>query len=140
MISQHAEMCNTCRAAGVTAEVIQCKGCKGTGRRANRKCGRCGAWGVVVQRVRCGACNSSGLVIIRTTHACGSCNGSGREPCRYCVGTGAVPKSVSFKFVVPAGVEDNNVYRYAGAGFSTHEGRPTDLYVRFAVLAKAPRR
>lgn len=140
VVAQRIESCVPCHGVGLTGEQVRCKGCKGTGRRKRSKCRRCDAAGVMVQRYECGACGGRGLKLTRFEQACANCRSTGLASCKRCDGATTIEKTALFRLMVPSRTEQEQVYRYAGAGFSNYEGAPTDLYVRFTILAKAPRR
>ena len=140
MTAQRIETCVPCNGVGIVATQVQCKHCKGTGRRKGRKCSRCETAGIVVSRTYCGVCFAKGLKLIRFEQPCRDCNATGFSACTRCGGAGTVGKSLMMRLMVPGSVASDSLYRYAGAGFSVQNGAPTDLHVRFKVLDKAPRR
>jgi molecular chaperone DnaJ len=113
-------------AAHGTAKVVHfqrlqtCETCNGAGARPGSKpepCSYCGGHGRVVQ--------SSGIFSMQTT--CPSCRGSGkviRHPCTACRGDGYVPKRVTRKVNIPAGVDDQTQLRLQGEGQPSADGGP----------------
>ncbi|MBN2474660.1 MAG: molecular chaperone DnaJ [Pirellulales bacterium] len=103
----------------------RCGTCSGTGAKPgtqSESCPYCGGKGRVVQ--------STGIFSLQTT--CPSCHGSGsiiRDPCRDCQGSGFVPKRVSRKVNIPAGVDDQTQLRLQGEGQpNPNGGPPGDCY------------
>jgi len=113
-------------AATGTAKVIhfnrheRCEKCKGSGAKPGSKvetCRYCGGRGRVVQ--------STGVFSVQTT--CPSCHGEGRvirEACGDCRGSGYVPKRVTRKVDIPAGIEDGSRLRLGGEGEPSPDGGP----------------
>jgi molecular chaperone DnaJ len=113
-------------AAHGTAKVVHfqrlhtCDTCNGSGARPGTRpepCGYCGGSGRVVQ--------STGIFSMQST--CPSCRGSGtviRHPCSACRGEGFVPKRVSRKVTIPAGVDDQTQLRIPGEGQPSPDGGP----------------
>lgn len=104
----------------------KCTSCNGSGARPGTSpeaCQYCGGQGVVVQ--------STGIFSMQTT--CPSCHGAGtivRDKCADCRGVGYVPKPVTRKLNVPAGVDDGTQLRLQGEGEPSPEGGPAgDCYV-----------
>ncbi len=139
LAGQRVELCEPCRGVGLLAEQHDCKSCRGTGVRRQR-CKSCQGAGRVVRRSDCPSCHGRGLLVTPFVEPCPDCRASGLAPCGRCEGSGQVPKARRLSLRVPKGVAPDLEYRYAGAGFSSRGGVPTDLYVRFVLLAKAPRR
>jgi len=134
------EACGACNGLGLTGARYWCGRCDGTGRKRAKLCRRCDGGGEVVHRSECKQCGAKGLRVTFFDQGCGDCGQTGLDACRRCRGNTKVQKAMNFKFYVPRGVSPEVAYRYAGAGFSSHEGAATDLFVRFTVLARAPRR
>jgi len=118
-------------AAHGTAKIIRfmrhvaCETCGGSGAKRGSKpevCRYCGGKGRVVQ--------SSGIFAMQTT--CPSCHGSGRvvrDACGTCRGQGFVPKKVTRKVEIPAGVDDRTQLRLSGEGEPSPNGGPSgDCY------------
>ncbi len=102
-----------------------CDTCDGSGAKPGTKpetCRYCGGRGRVVQ--------SSGVFSIQTT--CPSCHGEGRiirEVCDQCRGSGYVPKKITHKIDIPAGVDTGTQMRLTGEGEpSPNGGPPGDCY------------
>jgi len=98
----------------------KCDTCGGTGARPGTEaeyCAYCGGSGRVVQ--------STGIFSLQTT--CPSCHGAGsviRHPCASCNGGGFVPRRVTRKVTIPAGVDDQSRLRLQGEGEPSPEGGP----------------
>jgi len=113
-------------AAHGTTKIVQfsryeaCSTCGGSGAKPGTKpefCPYCGGSGRVVQ--------STGIFSLQTT--CPSCRGSGsivRDPCSGCNGSGLVPKRVTRKVTIPAGVDDRTQLRLQGEGQPNPDGGP----------------
>jgi molecular chaperone DnaJ len=114
--------------------VSACEHCHGNGAEPGtpiRTCENCGGagqlrqvtrtpFGQMVRGVTCDVCNGAGKV---PETPCGTCGGSGRT-------RGTVTKTVE----VPAGIEDGQRMRVAGAGHAGEVGAPAgDLYVEVSV-------
>ncbi len=109
-----------------------CGTCKGSGAKPGSKpqaCKLCGGHGVVRQ--------GQGFFVVQTT--CPQCGGAGTHiahPCPDCHGEGLIPKPVSIKVRIPAGVEDGSRLRLSGEGEPGPRGGPRgDLYVMIRVAA-----
>lgn len=103
----------------------RCESCGGTGAKPGthpESCPYCGGSGQVVQ--------STGIFSLQTT--CPSCHGTGRiirDACSECRGSGFVPKRVTRKVIIPAGVDDKTQLRLQGEGEpSPAGGPPGDCY------------
>ena len=118
-------------AARGTAKIVQferhqkCETCGGSGAEPGTHptpCSYCGGHGVVVQ--------SSGIFSMQTT--CPSCHGAGtviRHRCATCRGGGFVPRRVTRKVDIPAGVNTGTQLRLHGEGEpSPRGGPPGDCY------------
>ena len=118
-------------AARGTAKIVQferhqkCETCGGSGAKPGthpEPCSYCGGHGVVVQ--------SSGIFSMQTT--CPSCHGAGiviRHRCTACRGGGFVPRRVTRKVDIPAGVDTGTQLRLHGEGEpSPGGGPPGDCY------------
>jgi len=140
VITRRIEPCAPCHGVGLFGEPVNCGSCKGTGRRGSRNCSRCGALGVVLERRTCRQCGGRGFHILHVEVPCPLCRETGLVPCKLCHGRGTVPRTRPLRVRVPPGARDGVLYRYAGAGFAVLDPTPGDLYVRYKVLAKAPRR
>ena len=118
-------------AAHNTAKIVQferhqqCETCGGSGAKPGTQpevCSYCGGQGVVVQ--------AAGIFSMQTT--CPSCHGSGkviRQRCSDCRGSGFVPRRVTRKVDIPAGVDTGTQMRLGGEGEpSASGGPPGDCY------------
>jgi molecular chaperone DnaJ len=126
-------------ATGATRElsfdaVMTCERCRGNGAEPGtpiRSCQHCGGKGQIhqVSRTPFGQ-------LVRSTQ-CDACQGDGRvaeTPCEECRGAGRKAGIRRFDVEVPAGIEDGQRIRIAGAGHAGEPGaRPGDLYVEVQV-------
>ncbi len=113
-------------AAHHTAKIVQferhqqCETCGGSGAKRGTQpeaCSYCGGRGVVVQ--------AAGIFSMQTT--CPSCRGSGkviRQRCSDCRGSGFVPRRVTRKVDIPAGVDTGTQMRLGGEGEPSGSGGP----------------
>lgn len=138
--AKKVENCAACNGIGLTAARYWCGKCGGAGRGRIHLCKRCQGGGEVVVRSNCKLCQGYGLKVTFFEQGCGACKQTGLDACRRCDGRTRIQKTLNLRLYVPRGVDPQAAYRYAGAGFSTNNGAPTDLYVRFTVLPRAPRR
>ncbi len=111
-----------------------CEICKGSGAKPGSKavtCRLCGGSGVVRR--------GQGFFVMQST--CPQCGGAGKtinDPCRACDAQGVVPKKVTIKVKIPAGIEDGSRLRVAGEGEPGRDGGSRgDLYV-FVRVAPDP--
>ena len=108
----------------------------------NEKCDECGGSGAKkgTQPVTCSQCNGMGQVQQRrqtmfgfsnVITECPTCRGKGKiikEPCSSCRGTGSVRKNKTIEVNIPAGIDNDQVMRIAGAGNSgVNGGQSGDL-------------
>lgn len=127
-------------AAHGTAKVVRfqrhekCDTCGGSGAKPGTRpesCPYCGGRGRVVQ--------ATGIFSMQTT--CPSCHGSGsviRHPCSTCRGGGFVPKRVTRKVIIPAGVDDQSTLRLAEEGEPSPDGGPPGDCYCFIRVAEHP--
>lgn len=113
---------------------VNCDACGGSGSRsgsASTTCRTCGGAGQVRRVVR------SAFGQVATARPCPDCGGSGRtvgDPCPECRGEGRVRRARTVTVQVPAGVDDGDRLRVAGAGEAgRRSGPPGDLYVEVRV-------
>ncbi|HUT11165.1 MAG TPA: molecular chaperone DnaJ [Thermoguttaceae bacterium] len=98
----------------------KCETCGGSGAKPGTEaeyCAYCGGSGRVVQ--------STGIFSLQTT--CPSCHGAGsviRHPCSACNGGGFVPKRVTRRVTIPAGIDDQSRLRLHGEGEPSPDGGP----------------
>ena len=121
----------------VTYDVVGvCEHCHGNGAEPGTPistCERCGGAGELraVTRTPFGQ-------MVRST-VCDRCGGSGKipqTPCEVCGGSGRTRQSRTSAVEVPAGIEDGQRLRIAGAGHAGEPGAPPgDLYVEVRVAA-----
>jgi molecular chaperone DnaJ len=119
----------------VSYEVVDaCEHCHGNGAEPGTPistCERCGGAGELraVTRTPFGQ-------MVRST-VCDVCGGAGKvpeTPCEVCGGSGRTRQSRTSAVEVPAGIEDGQRMRIAGAGHAGEPGAPTgDLYVEVRV-------
>jgi molecular chaperone DnaJ len=126
-------------ATGATRElsfdaVMTCERCRGNGAEPGtpiRTCERCGGRGQVRQ-----VSQTPFGQLVRAIQ-CEACQGDGRvaeTPCEECRGAGRTAGIRRFDVEVPAGIEDGQRIRIAGAGHAGEPGgRPGDLYVEVRV-------
>jgi molecular chaperone DnaJ len=99
----------------------------------------------------CPACKGSGQVrqaqrtifgTIQTATVCTACQGRGQKPekaCHTCQGAGVERREIKLKVQIPAGIDDGEAIKIAGAGAAApYGGRTGNLYVRVR-LKKDPR-
>ena len=113
-----------------------CEHCSGNGAEPGtpiNECERCGGSGELREQMR----SVFGQVI--RTMPCDRCHGDGRVPevpCEVCSGSGRVTDERTWEVDVPAGIEDGQRIRIAGAGHAGDPGaRPGDLYVEVRLAA-----
>jgi molecular chaperone DnaJ len=126
-------------ATGITRPVdvevaIHCDGCGGSGSAsgaAPSACSTCGGSGNVQRIVR------TAFGQLATGSPCPSCAGTGRtvtDPCPACGGEGRRVQHRRITVEIPAGVEDGDRLRVAGAGEAGRNGAASgDLYVEVRV-------
>src|SRR5688500_13734876 len=114
--------------------VSRCEHCHGNGAEPGtpiQTCETCGGQGAVqrVSRTPFGQ-------MVRTA-PCPTCNGEGKipdQPCRECDGAGRIRRRRTWDVDVPAGIEDGQRIRIAGAGNAgEHGAQAGDLYVEVRV-------
>jgi molecular chaperone DnaJ len=122
-------------AAGVRREVpvevaSSCERCGGSGSAsgaAPAACGQCGGAGQVQRIVR------TAFGQLATAAPCAACRGTGRsvaDPCTGCGGDGRTAQRNTYTVDIPAGVDEGDRLRVAGAGEAGRQGAPAgDLYV-----------
>ena len=121
----------------VTYDVVgACEHCHGNGAEPGTPittCERCGGAGELRQVTR----TPFGQMV--RAAPCDTCGGSGKipeQPCEVCSGSGRTRQSRTSAIEVPAGIEDGQRMRIAGAGHSGEAGAPAgDLYVEVRVAA-----
>ncbi len=105
----------------------------------SEKCDECDGSGAKkgTQPVTCSQCNGMGQVQQRrqtmfgfsnVITECPTCRGKGKiikEPCSSCRGTGSVRKNKTIEVNIPAGIDNDQVMRIAGAGNSGVNGGPS---------------
>lgn len=126
-------------AAGVRREVTYdvvdaCEHCHGNGAEPGTPistCERCGGAGELRQVTR----TPFGQMV--RSAPCDVCGGAGKiaeTPCEVCGGSGRTRQSRTSAIEVPAGIEDGQRLRIAGAGHAGEPGAPAgDLYVEVRV-------
>ncbi|HLM30142.1 MAG TPA: molecular chaperone DnaJ [Solirubrobacterales bacterium] len=124
----------------VTFEAVSlCEHCRGNGAEPGtpiRTCDTCGGAGRVQQVRR----TAFGQLV--QTSSCPTCGGEGRipeVPCEVCGGAGREVRDRTWDVDVPAGIEEGQRIRIAGAGHAGESGAPPgDLYVS-VTIADDPR-
>jgi len=119
----------------VTYDVVgSCEHCHGNGAEPGTPittCERCGGAGELRQVTR----TPFGQMV--RSAACDVCGGAGKipqTPCEVCAGSGRTRQSRTSAIEVPAGIEDGQRMRIAGAGHAGEPGAPSgDLYVEVRV-------
>ncbi len=126
-------------ASGVRREltydvVAACERCRGNGAEPGTPistCERCGGAGELRQVTR----TPFGQMV--RSAPCDACGGAGKipaSPCATCGGSGRTRQSRTSAIEVPAGIEDGQRMRIAGAGHAGEPGAPPgDLYVEVRV-------
>jgi molecular chaperone DnaJ len=111
-----------------------CERCRGNGAEPGTPittCDRCGGSGQIREVSR----SIFGQVV--RAMPCNKCGGEGRipeTPCERCGGAGRISEMRTWEVDVPAGIEDGQRIRIAGAGHAgTAAGREGDLYVEIRV-------
>jgi molecular chaperone DnaJ len=114
--------------------VTVCERCRGNGAEPGtpiETCDRCGGTG----QLREVSQSIFGQVVRATT--CDRCGGDGRipeTPCERCGGAGRVAEDRTWEVDIPAGIEDGQRVRIAGAGHAGAAGAPQgDLYVEIRI-------
>ncbi len=110
--------CDTCHGSGTKpgAKMKECAHCKGKGRTQE-----------TVRTI---------LGTFAQERECATCHGSGKVPeekCSVCKGAGVVRKEEQITIRVPAGIQNGEQVRLAGAGEAIQNGKAGDLYVRIHV-------
>jgi molecular chaperone DnaJ len=121
----------------ITYDVVApCEHCHGNGAEPGTPittCERCGGAGELRQVTR----TPFGQMV--RSAACDVCGGAGKipkTPCETCGGSGRTRQSRTSAIEVPAGIEDGQRMRIAGAGHAGEAGAPPgDLYVEVRVAA-----
>jgi molecular chaperone DnaJ len=115
--------------------VAVCEHCRGNGAEPGtpiRRCDRCDGSGQLREVTR------SVFGQVMRAVPCDRCGGSGRiaeTPCRVCGGAGRTREQRNWEVDVPAGIDDGQRIRIAGAGHAGDAGgRQGDLYVQVRVL------
>jgi molecular chaperone DnaJ len=119
----------------ITYDVVgACEHCRGNGAEPGTPittCERCGGAG----ELRAVARTPFGQMVRSTV--CDRCGGAGKipqTPCEACGGSGRTRQSRTSALDVPAGIEDGQRMRIAGAGHAGEPGAPAgDLYVEVRV-------
>ena len=112
--------CDTCHGSGAKpgAKMKECAHCKGKGRTQE-----------TVRTI---------LGTFAQERECATCHGSGKVPeekCAVCKGAGVARKEEQITIRVPAGIQNGEQVRLAGAGEAIQNGKAGDLYVRVHVAS-----
>jgi len=111
----------------------KCDVCKGSGGGVGSKmntCSTCGGHGQIREVRR------SILGSFETTKTCTACMGSGKIPsekCSNCHGSGVSKKQVEVELNIPAGINNAEMLKMAGAGEDIQGGPSGDLYIKVKV-------
>jgi molecular chaperone DnaJ len=93
----------------------------------------------------CSTCNGKGQIhetrnsflgTFTSTRPCATCHGTGKVPvqkCKKCYGAGVIRKQEEIAIRIPAGIDDGEMIRLAGAGEAVAGGTPGDLYIKIHV-------
>ena len=110
-----------------------CDTCNGSGAKPGTKtkeCAQCKGKGRIQESVR------TILGTFAQERECTACHGSGKVPeekCSSCKGAGVARKEQEITIRVPAGIQNGEQVRLAGAGEAIQNGKAGDLYVRIHV-------
>jgi molecular chaperone DnaJ len=112
-------VCDRCRGNGAEpgTPIVSCERCDGTGqlREVSRS-----IFGQVVRAMPCDRCGGSGRIP--------------ETPCERCAGAGRVTEMRTWEVDVPAGIDDGQRIRIAGAGHAAPSGgHQGDLYVEVRI-------
>lgn len=110
--------CDTCHGSGAKTgtKTKTCDTCKGQGR---------------IQEMK-----RSFLGTISQVRECSACAGTGKVPeekCATCKGHGVIRKQEEILIRIPAGIQNGEMVRLAGAGEAVQNGAAGDLYVRVRI-------
>lgn len=110
--------CDTCHGSGAKAgaKMKECSHCKGKGRTSE-----------TVRTI---------LGTFAQERECATCHGAGKIPeekCATCKGASVIRKNEEITIRVPAGIQNGEQVRLAGAGEAIQNGKAGDLYVRIHV-------
>ncbi len=112
-----------------------CSVCNGTGAKKGSEmetCSVCGGNGKIHET------KQSFLGSFSTVKTCEKCQGKGKIPkdkCSDCDGIGILRKQEEFKIKIPAGINNGEMIRLAGAGEAVVGGNPGDLYIKVHVAS-----
>jgi molecular chaperone DnaJ len=109
----------------------KCEECSGKGGHGEKTCSSCHGSGQVTSEQR----TMFGTYV--TKSVCPNCKGKGKsyeKTCSSCKGNGKIKKTVTKEIKIPAGVDNGNQLRIAGAGEMGANGGPNgDVYIEFEV-------
>ncbi len=113
-------LCERCRGNGAEpgTPIVTCETCDGTGqiRQVTRS-----FFGQVIRATPCDRCGGDGKIP--------------EKPCEECGGSGRVAAERTWEVDIPAGIDDGQRVRIAGAGHAGEAGGPQgDLYVQVRVV------
>lgn len=113
---------------------VKCKDCNGLGAAKDvgfQTCPRCAGQGAIHQR------ESIFWGLFSHTIICPDCQGSGKIPkkvCASCNGQGRLKRKETITIDIPAGIDNNEMIKIAGAGEAGWQGGPSgDLYVKIKI-------
>lgn len=118
MLLNKTGVCDICRGSGANpgSPMGSCKTCNGKGKLRETRRSIFGS--------------------VQTTRTCDACRGKGEvavEKCHDCRGSGVVRRQEEISVRIPAGIDDGEVIRLAGAGEAVSGGATGDLYVKVHV-------
>ena len=113
-------VCKHCKGNGAEpgTPIVTCETCEGTGqiRQVTKS-----FFGQVIRAMPCDTCGGDGKIP--------------EEPCKECGGSGRITTERNWEVEIPAGIEDGQRVRIAGAGHAGEAGGPQgDLYVQVRVV------
>ncbi|OHA18710.1 MAG: molecular chaperone DnaJ [Candidatus Taylorbacteria bacterium RIFCSPHIGHO2_02_FULL_47_18] len=115
------------------AKTSLCSVCRGSGGKpeaGEKTCDTCNGKGQIRETRR------SFFGSMQTVRPCAACRGAGKVPaekCSECRGHGVVKKQEEISVRVPAGIDNGEVIRMAGAGEAVAGGTAGDLYIKVHV-------
>jgi molecular chaperone DnaJ len=112
-------VCSRCdgRGAEPGSKINECHTCRGTGQVQQIKKT---FFGTISRYTTCPVCNGEGYIP--------------EKPCNVCKGEGRIKKEETFKVIIPAGVDSNQVLKFKGKGDAGKKGgRAGDLYLRIHI-------
>ncbi len=117
------------------SKTIACEECSGSGAKPGST------------MISCATCNGKGNIhdtkrtlfgAFSTVRECDACHGKGevpKEKCHSCAGEGVKKGREEIHIIVPPGIKDGEVIRFAGKGEAAPGGIAGDLYAKVHVIA-----